>query len=429
LPEPGAKEGLHDNPLNPDADWMTFECVVGTEADQIAIAPGYLIKEETRGGRKYFHYKMDALIENFYAVVSARYEVLKENWNGISLEIYYHKGHDYNLRNMMKGMKDAITYASENFSPYQYRQARIIEFPRYEMFAQSFPNTIPFSEGMGFIADLRDSSEIDYAYYVTAHEIAHQWWGHQVLPSAQKGATMLVETMAQYTALMVMKKEYGPEKMRQFLKFELDSYLSRRGSEGEYELPLYRTTGQDYIHYRKGSVVMYALQDYWGEENLNRALHKFVMGTRYQTRPYPHSVSFLDTLKRYTPDSLQYLYKDMFEQITLYDNRTLSAVSEKLPNGKYKVILEIEGHKQLADSLGKETPLPLNDYIDIAVLGAETRGKYSDKQLYIQKHRIHEGKNTFEVVVDEEPKKAGIDVYNKLIDRDSDDNLMRITPK
>jgi ABC-2 type transport system permease protein len=28
---------------------------------------------------------------------------------------------------------------------------RVIEFPRYGDFAESFPNTIPFSEGIGFI--------------------------------------------------------------------------------------------------------------------------------------------------------------------------------------------------------------------------------------------------------------------------------------
>ena len=424
LPNPESQEGLNICYLGSDADWIMLETVIHTEKDETALAPGYLEKEWEAGGRKHFSYKMDAPIKNFYSVLSAKYESKKEKWNGINLEIYYHKGHEYNLDRMMQGMKDALDYGAKNFTPYQYRQARIIEFPRYQTFAQSFPNTIPYSEGIGFIADLRDSTNIDYIYYVTAHEIAHQWWGHQITPSAQKGGDMLCESMAQYTSLMIMKHKYGADKMRKFLHFELDNYLRRRRTEQDYENPLYKCSRQDYIHYRKGSVVFYALQDYWGEENLNKALQKFAIGNQYHANPYTNSLAFLDTLKRYTPDSLQYLYKDMFETITLYDNRATSAKSEKLPNGRYKVTIEVMANKFLADSLGKESPLQMNDYVDIGVLGAGE--KYAEKQLFLQKYKVKNGKNTFEVIVAEEPKKAGIDVYNKLIDRDSDDNVVGV---
>lgn len=426
LPNPGDKEGINTCYLGSDADWIMLETTIHTDIDQTALAPGYLEKEWTENGRKHFRYKMDAPIKNFYSVLSARYEVKKEKWNGINLEIYYQKGHDYNVDKMMQGMKDAITYAGTNFTPYQYRQARIIEFPRYATFAQSFPNTIPYSEAIGFIADLRDSTDIDYVYYVTAHEIAHQWWGHQITGSAQKGSDMLCESMAQYTALMVMKQKFGSDKMRKFLQFELDNYLRRRRGEREYENPLYKCNGQDYIHYRKGSVVFYALQDYLGEANLNASLKKFAIANQYRANPYVNSVAFLDTLKRHTPDSLQYLYKDMFETITLYDNRATSAKSEKMPDGKYKVTLEIETNKFIADSLGNEKPLQMNDYVDIGVLGPERKGKFTEKQLYLQKHKLKNGKNTIEIIVAEEPKKAGVDVYNKLIDRDSDDNVVGV---
>ena len=33
---------------------------------------------------------------------------------------------------------------------------------------------------------------IDYVFYVTAHEVAHQWWAHQVIGANVQGATMLV---------------------------------------------------------------------------------------------------------------------------------------------------------------------------------------------------------------------------------------------
>ena len=79
---------------------------------------------------------------------------------------------------------------------------------------------------------------IDYVTYVTAHELGHQYWAHQIISADMQGGTILVETMAQYSALMVMKHLYGEDKIRRFLKFELDNYLRSRGGEVVEELPL-----------------------------------------------------------------------------------------------------------------------------------------------------------------------------------------------
>src|SRR6185369_13930027 len=178
---------------------------------------------------------------------------------------------------MIASTQASLDYMSRNFGDYQYSQFRIIEFPRYETFAQSFPNTIPYSEAIGFIARIRpdDEKDIDYPYYVTAHEAAHQWWGHQVSAADVQGASMLVESLAQYSALMVMKRKVGEAKMRKFLAYELDRYLNGRAFEHKKELPLARVENQDYIHYRKGSLVMYALADYIGEDTLNSVLRRF----------------------------------------------------------------------------------------------------------------------------------------------------------
>ena len=175
------------------------------------------------------------------------------------------------------------------FGPYQHQQVRILEFPRYETFAQSFPNTIPYLRRHRLHRRVRDDDpdDIDYPYYVTAHEVAHQWWAHQVIGANVQGATMLVETLAQYSALMVMKKEYGDAKMRRFLRYELDRYLLGRGGEQKKELPLSRVENQPYIHYRKGSLVMYALRDYIGEDKLNRALRAYRDEWAFKGPPYP----------------------------------------------------------------------------------------------------------------------------------------------
>ncbi len=418
--------GRHMNLVGDDADNLRFEIVMSTSPDQIAIAPGYLQKEWTEGNRRYFHYKMDAPMFNFFAMLSARYSVKKEAWvapwgKTINLEIYYHPGHEYNLDRMMEAMKSSLSYYSAQFAPYQFRQMRILEFPRYATFAQSFANTVPFSEGIGFILNVKPD-DVDMSYYVTAHEMAHQWWGHQVAEANVQGSAMISETMSQYSALMVMKQKYPPEMMQKFLKFELDRYLRGRASETKKEQPLVLVESQGYIHYRKGSLCMYALQDYIGEDHVNNALRNFNHEWAFREGIYPTTKDLMGYFRAETPDSLQYLLVDLFETITLYENQAKSVTTKELSGGKYEVDLEFSAVKYRADSLGNETEIPMKDWVDVGVFAKNQAGK--DSLIYLQKHLIRTGKDQhLKVVVPSKPTKAGIDPINKLIDRTPEDNV------
>ncbi|HEX3009540.1 MAG TPA: M1 family aminopeptidase, partial [Bacteroidales bacterium] len=258
--------------ISHNADRITYEAVVSTSDDQIALTCGTLIKEWKKNGRRYFHYKSEEPIWNFVPFVSARYEVVKDKAGETGIEIYYHPGHTYNLDKMLKAAKRTIAYCNENFYPYQHKQIRIVEIPRYSMYAQSFAGIIPFSEGLGFIADIDKDDDIDLPFYITAHEIAHQWWGHQVCAADVKGKLMLVESLANYTALMVMEKEFGRENIGKALKYEQTRYLLSRSLETKKEVPLNLVDDQLYIGYQKGSVTLYALRDYIGEQRLNGEL-------------------------------------------------------------------------------------------------------------------------------------------------------------
>ncbi|MCP5102718.1 MAG: hypothetical protein GY950_05045 [bacterium] len=111
---------------------------------------------------------------------------------------------------------------------------------------------------------------------------------------------------------------------------------------------------------------------------------------------------------------------DLFETITLYDNRAVSASGEQQENGKYKVKLNIFSRKLRADSRGKETGIPVNDYMYIAVLAKD------GEELYLKKHKIDRREMEVEIIVDKEPDKAGIDPFFILIDRNRADNLVKI---
>lgn len=424
LPKLEDVSGRQNNYGTTAADWVNFEGTVSTSPDQIAILPGYLQKESVQDGRRYFSYKGDApIMSGIFSVNSARYAVMRDHWHDVNLEIYYQPGHEFDLDRMMAGMKSTLDYCSASFSPFQFRQERIIEFPRYGDFAESFPNTIPFSEGIGFITyvDPKKKDAINLPFFVTAHEVGHQWWGHQVMSSNNEGATSIVETLAQYTALMVMQHTYGPESMKKFLRYQLDGYLRGRAQERDEEKPLMRVEPlQGYIHYNKGGQVMYALQDYIGEDHVNKALAAMIKDWAFKGPPYPSSADMVNYLRKETPPEFQYLYDDWFENITLFDNRALSAKYSQLPDGKYQVKIAVEAKKYRADGRGQEHSIPLHDLIDVGVLDAD--GKF----LYLLKQKIDQEHQDFTVTVDKLPAQAGIDPLIKLIDRNPDDNVLKV---
>jgi ABC-2 type transport system permease protein len=410
-----------NNQLSRESDWLSLDTSVCTSADQIALAPGYLQRKWIKDGRNCFHYKTTSPILGFWAYLSARYEVKRDQWKGIPIEIYYDAKHPYNVDRMIDGVKKSLDYFTANFSPYQHKQVRILEFPGYARFAQSFPNTIPYSEAIGFIADLREKDEIDYVFYITAHEVAHQWWAHQVIGGDVQGATMLVETMSQYSALMVMEKEYGREKMQKFLRYELDRYLGDRGGELVAELPLSQVENQGYIHYRKGSLVMYALRDAIGEEKVNAALAKFIRDYGFQQPPYTTAGELVKYFRAEAGPQHQELITDLFERIVLFDNRTKEATATKRADGKWVVKMTVEAKKLRSDAKGEEKEVAIDDWIDVGVFAAgkkETLGK----ALHVEKRRVTKPSETIEIVVAEKPAKAGIDPFNKLIDRNPKDN-------
>jgi hypothetical protein len=201
-------------------------------------------------------------------------------------------------------------------------------------------------------------------------------------------------------------------------------WFARALASWKKELPLILNENQGYIHYRKGSVVMYALKDYIGEEAVNRALADFLDEARYQGPPYPNSLALLQHLRAATPDSLRYVLEDMFETITLYENRAVEATAAQEADGTYLVRIDVDAAKFRADSLGNESEIEMSDFIDIGVFGEDESG--GETTLYLAKHRITGGEQRVEVRVDGEPVRAGIDPGYRLVDRHKDDNVVDV---
>jgi len=409
--------------------WSTADITISTVADQIPIAPGRRVMDVTANGRRTARFVSDAPIMTFFSIQSARYAEARRVHDGVTLSIFHHLGHDRNVERMLDALQHGLDYYQASFGPYQFDQARIIEFPGYASFAQAFANTMPYSEAIGFVADNTDPDEIDYVTYITAHELAHQWWAHQVIGANAQGGTMLSETLSQYSALMLMKRLYGEDEIRRFLQFELDNYLRSRGQEGIEELPLGRVENQPYIHYRKGSLAMYLLQERLGEAAVNRALRRLIDRHRFQGAPYPRSTDLIRLLRQEaTTAEQQALITDLFERITVYDLKVDAPTAVRRADGRWDVTVPVEARKYYAGGRGEENETALAERIEIGLFTAlPGRGAFDRSNVILMERRpIRSGRQVLRFVTDRPPTHAGIDPYNFYVDRNSDDNVRAI---
>jgi aminopeptidase N len=213
------------------------------------------------------------------------------------------------------------------------------------------------------------------------------------------------------------------------LKYELDNYLRARGSERIEELPLDRVENQPYIHYRKGAVVMYLLQDRLGEDRVDAMLRQLLDKYRFKSQPYPRSLDLVNgflSLAR-TPAECE-LVLDLLDRITIYDLKAKTASVRKLPDGTFETDITIETAKFYADGTGAEKATPLDDQIDIGLFDQRPGlGAFAAKDVIsMARMPVKSGTQMIRVISKRKPAFAGIDPYNKYVDGKSDDNVAAV---
>jgi hypothetical protein len=216
--------------------------------------------------------------------------------------------------------------------------------------------------------------------------------------------------------------------MRRFLKYELDNYLRSRGGEIIEELPLMYVENQGYVHYRKGSLVMYALKDYIGEDAINRALRRFLDRYAFAGPPFPTARDLVAEFRAEASAEQQQLITDLFEKITLFDLKVTDAGVKPLADG-FEVTVSVEARKLDADGSGREREVPLDYQLDLGIFPAKAPGTPDielPEPLLLEKRRIVSGEQVLRFRVSDRPAQVGIDPYNKMIDRNPDDNLKRL---
>ncbi|HYH83291.1 MAG TPA: M1 family aminopeptidase [Longimicrobium sp.] len=431
LPERTGRAKLEDLSATAKAadlgGWTTADITLSTTADQTPIAPGRRVSDAIRGGRRIARFVSEAPIREAFSVQSARYAEKHRRHAGVDLAVYHHPAHAWNVDRMLDALAASLDYYQASFGPYPFDHVRILEYPGYTNNAQAFAGTIAYSETYGFIADFREPTTIDHVTATTAHELAHQYWGHQVTPADMEGSLLLVETLANYSAVMMLARLRGEDENRRALQYLLDRYLAGRAGYGPAgEPPLVRVEAQNYLTYQKGALAMYLLQERMGEDRVNRALRTLLQRYRFRGAPYPRSIDLVRALRAEArTDEEQKLITDLFERVVLYDLRVAEPTAVRRADGRWDVTVPVEAKKYAVDRRGGETETTLAERIEVGLFTAEPGSDGFDAKhvIVMERRPIRPGAQVLRFVTDRRPTHAGIDPYNYYIDRNSRDNV------
>lgn len=282
-------------------DFINLDMTVSTEKNQTAIGTGDLIQHYSKDKRNYFHYRSNRIPFRF-AVSSARYQAKSIVYKGITINIFYNKKHSENVDHLLENAKITLDYCTQNFGKYPFKTISFAEVSSFTkgFAATAYPSTIFMTEDMLFHANIHADQNQDVINELAGHELSHLWWGNsQIDPDDREGATMLTETLAMYTEMMIYKKMHGKEKMLEKLKVHQQIFDNEKGlSENQ---PLYKVSGENtHISYSKGAVIMVKLSELIGEDNVNKALKNFLLHNQYPKKPT--TLDLLSEFYKVSPD-------------------------------------------------------------------------------------------------------------------------------
>jgi ABC-2 type transport system permease protein len=400
-------------------DPISFDAIVGTSANQIAVAPGTLRRTWTENGRRYVHYVTDVRVNNSYGVFSADYAVREEQWKpstgsgqAVAIQIFHHPGHTASLGRMMASVRASLDYYTRQLGPYPYSYLKLIERPA-SMSVQTEAATVQYGEGFSLLNPGSSPDDLDLVFAVVAHGVARGWWGMQVVPADVAGARLLDVALETYSAMRVVEETLGPEQLRRYLRFMRFKNAPSHSRAGR---PLLRAT-DSFAYSRRGPFALYAIREYIGKERVDEALRRLFERHRSGRPPLPTSLDLYRELQAVTPEPFQYLLQDLFEKNTFWELKTERATAQQTEGGTWQVTLAVHARKVVVDEAGVETEVPMDDWLEVGV--------FDEGEPSVQKFRIRSGTQTITVTVPQKPARAGIDPRHLLSDLGEEDQNVK----
>ena len=282
----------------------------------------------------------------------------------INVQIRYH--HSYQVQHILQAAQSALQKGEQLFGPYPYDQLQIEETPMHGVQTPSKPGQILLSEKKGWIASNQQPNKLDYIDYLVSREVLKQWLVHRLKPKAQPGDGFIRQSLAEYLALQSVGQQYGSERLKEQLTQRAVWYAKVRQRSGKPEPILLRSSGNDAVERGRAALALTSIEQVWGAKPLSFTISQFYKKAIDQPDSAT-ATAFAIELTHQLPDSLAYLKTYLSEP--LWFDFKIGRVAN-LSNG---LTVEIISTKWREAQPGQRQPLPINDYVPLAVLDRDGR--------------------------------------------------------
>jgi aminopeptidase N len=281
---------------------------------------------------------------------------------------------------------------------------------------QAMPGVVSINENI-FKKNIQNPASFNVIARLLTHEISHQWWGLLLTPKRIQGAKFISESFAKYSETVILEKLYGKAMVNRLSEQTLRNYFSGRSRASVAEPALYLTGQQNYLAYSKGAIVLNAIKELIGEDNLNISLKTLL--TKHKNGATATSLDFLDELYQVTSKENHMLIDDWMKRVITYDFSVKMATYKKLSENKYEMKATISAQRYLTSKKGKESSIAINELVTIGIFN-------KNETLYLKSQSINTNEIEFSCFVNEVPKYIRIDPYITRLDRTISDNLKMI---
>ncbi len=405
-----------------------FETIVSTDADQVALSSGSLVKEWSENNRNYYHYKTKAKVMPAAGYFSAKYQTKKSMHNGIAIEQYFDAAHDFNIEEIENSVKETLNYCQENFGAYAFDHVRIAEIPAHWSFGgYAHPGVISMVEDRLYLSDVRNKETFNLVAKRTIHEVAHQWWGHTLNAKPVAGGSLFVEGLAKYTEAVVLEKMYGKKALYELSDNTRRRYFTGRSFDGDIEPGVYMVTNQGYISYGKALTVLLALRDLIGEKQVNKVLKTITDKHRVINKLEANTVELLEEIYKVTPEHQHILVDDWFKRVITYDIGIEESSSKELANGTYEITVKVKTKRFETLDSGEIKQISIDEPIKIGIFTTHPSSVEDDSAiLYYTSNQFNKEMTEIKIIVKEKPRYISIDPFGTRSDENLVDNISRL---
>ncbi len=241
--------------------WLGTHLRITVPADLQVNATGVCVSDVVHGKDRVTEWRSDHPVR-IWNVVAGRWKVKR----GDGVAVYYDPRHPYNVDEMLQALEGARRFYGEWFAPFPWKELRLSEFAGLAGYAQGSPGNITFSEGIGFLT--RSKPEANAAFWVTAHESAHQWWPNIAMMGRGPGGDVLSEGMAHFSTILLTEQVKGLEQRIAFCRNIEERYSRTRRADSERPLTQINgeLPGDSRIIYDKGGFALWMLFQQMGRE-------------------------------------------------------------------------------------------------------------------------------------------------------------------